>query len=87
VGNAKWGGVKVRVRRTLTAGPILVGLAMLLLLPAAATGAPAAGTELDLALCAPRQNTFSVVIDNTTVRFPSISGGCIKARSRAIPSA
>jgi hypothetical protein len=51
----------MRLKRALTAGATLAAVLLTASMPA--MGAPASSTELDLALCAPRQNTFT--LDNT----------------------
>jgi hypothetical protein len=53
----------MRLKRALTAGATLAAVLLTASMPA--MGAPASSTELDLALCAPRQNTFTLEIDNT----------------------
>ena len=60
----------MRRRRALTAGMALVGVVTTLMFTASPTGAQTATTELDLALCAPRENTFSLNIDNTYNPLP-----------------
>lgn len=59
----------MRRKRALTAGMTLVGVVATLLM-ASPTAAQTTATELDLALCAPRQNTFSLNIDNTYNPLP-----------------
>lgn len=49
---------------------VLVGVVASLMFTAAPTAARTATTELDLALCAPRQNMFSLRIDNTYNPLP-----------------
>jgi hypothetical protein len=54
----------MRLKRALTTGATLAAIVLTASMPA--MGAPPAGTELDLALCAPpRENTFTLEIDNT----------------------
>ncbi|HSE95769.1 MAG TPA: hypothetical protein VLD61_07740 [Methylomirabilota bacterium] len=53
------------MRRALTGGATALGLAALLLVP---TGAR--GVDLDLALCAPDQNVFTLNIDNPFFPLP-----------------
>jgi hypothetical protein len=60
----------MRRKRALTAGMTLVSVIATLMFMASPTAAQSATTELDLALCAPRQNTFSLNIDNTYSPFP-----------------
>jgi hypothetical protein len=59
----------MRRKRALTAGIALVGVVETLFI-ASPTAAQAATTELDLDLCAPRENTFSLTIDNTYFPLP-----------------
>jgi hypothetical protein len=54
----------MRGKRALTAGMTLLGLVALLVAPTAVMGAKPT-TELDPSLCAPGENTFSLVIDNS----------------------
>ena len=54
----------MRAKRALTAGMTLLGLVALLVAPTAVMGAKPT-TELDPSLCAPGENTFSLVIDNS----------------------
>jgi hypothetical protein len=56
----------MRRKRALAVGMTLVGVIATLMF----TASPAAAQELDLALCAPRQNTFSLTIDNTYNPLP-----------------
>jgi hypothetical protein len=56
-------------RRASIAVVTLVGLVGLLA-PTAVIGAPKQTTQLDLALCAPDQNTFSLTIDNPYFPLP-----------------
>jgi hypothetical protein len=58
----------MRLKRALTAGATLAAVLLTASMPA--MGAPASSTELDLALCAPRQNTFTLEIDNTYFPLP-----------------
>jgi hypothetical protein len=58
----------MRLKRALTAGTALAAIVLIASMPA--MGAPASSTELDLALCAPRQNTFTLDIDNTYFPLP-----------------
>jgi hypothetical protein len=58
----------MRLKRALTAGTTLAAIVLIASMPA--MGAPASSTELDLALCAPRQNTFTLEIDNTYFPLP-----------------
>jgi hypothetical protein len=60
----------MRRKRALTAGMTLVGLVVTLMFVGSPTAAQTAATELDLALCAPRQNAFSLNIDNTYFPLP-----------------
>lgn len=53
----------------MTAGMTLLGLVALLLAPTSVMGAKPT-TELDLSLCAPGQNTFSLDIDNSFFPLP-----------------
>lgn len=53
----------MRGKRALTAGMTLLGLVALLLAPTSVLAAKPT-TELDPSLCAPGENTFSLVIDN-----------------------
>jgi hypothetical protein len=52
------------------AGMTLVGVVASLMLTVSATAVQTATTELDLALCTPRQNTFSLNIVNTYDPLP-----------------
>jgi hypothetical protein len=56
----------MRRKKALTVGMTIVGVVATLMF----TAPPAAAQELDLALCAPRQNTFSLTIDNTYNPLP-----------------
>jgi hypothetical protein len=56
-------------RNTVWSATVLLCLAALMVAPGSATGAPP-GTQLDLALCAPDQNTFSLQIDNPYFPLP-----------------
>jgi hypothetical protein len=57
--------------RTLAARvTLLLGLAVLLVAPASVIGAPSPAMQLDPALCAPDQNTFSLTIDNPYFPLP-----------------
>jgi hypothetical protein len=58
----------MRLKRALTAGTTLAAIVLIASMPA--MSAPASSTELDLALCAPRQNTFTLEIDNTYFPLP-----------------
>ena len=59
----------MRLKRALTAGTALAAIVLIASMPA--MGAPASSTELDLSLCAPpRQNTFTLEIDNTYFPLP-----------------
>jgi hypothetical protein len=58
----------MRLKTALTAGTTLAAIVLIAAMPA--MGAPASSTELDLALCAPRQNTFTLEIDNTYFPLP-----------------
>jgi hypothetical protein len=62
----------MRRKRALMAGMTLVGVVASLMFTASPAAAQTATTDLDLSLCAPRQNTFSLNIDNTY--FPLIVG-------------
>jgi hypothetical protein len=53
----------MRLQRALTAGATLAAILLIASMPA--IGARASSTQLDLALCAPRLNTFTLDIDNT----------------------
>jgi hypothetical protein len=53
----------MRLKRALTTDVTLAAVLLTASMPA--MGAPPSGTELDLALCAPRENTFTLEIDNT----------------------
>lgn len=55
----------MRAKRALTVAVTLLGLVALLLASSTAMGAKPPGTELDPALCAPGENTFSLTIDNS----------------------
>jgi hypothetical protein len=57
----------MRPRRAVTAGATLAAVLLIASMPA--MGAPAS-TELDLSLCAPRQNTFTLDIDNSYFPLP-----------------
>jgi hypothetical protein len=57
-----------RTKRTVTASLVLCGLVASLVGPSSAMGAQV--TELDLALCAPDQNTFTLNIDNSYFPLP-----------------
>jgi hypothetical protein len=59
----------MRRKRTL-AGATILGLSALLLALTSPVGAKPPSTELDLALCAPGQNTFSLTIDNSFFPLP-----------------
>jgi hypothetical protein len=59
----------MRRKRALASGITLVSVVATLFM-ASPTAAQAATTELDLALCAPRQNAFSLNIDNTYFPLP-----------------
>lgn len=61
----------MQTRRTFAARvTLLLGLAVLLAAPASVIGAPSPTTQLDPALCAPHQNTFSLTIDNPYFPLP-----------------
>jgi hypothetical protein len=53
----------MRLKRALTTGATLAAVLLTASMPA--MGAPPSGMELDLTLCAPRENTFTLEIDNT----------------------
>jgi hypothetical protein len=56
----------MRRKKALTVGMTLVGAVATLMF----TASPAAAQDLDLGLCAPRQNTFSLTIDNAYNPLP-----------------
>ena len=58
----------MRLQRAVTTGATLAAILLIASMPA--VGAPASTTQLDLALCAPRQNTFSLDIDNAYFPLP-----------------
>lgn len=60
----------LKAKRTLITGATLLGLAALLLAPTSVTAGMKPGQELDLELCDPRENTFSLVIDNRYFPLP-----------------
>jgi hypothetical protein len=60
----------MRLKRALTSSAMIACVAVSLAMPTSTLGAPPEGTELDLALCAPREHTFSLNIDNTFNPLP-----------------
>jgi hypothetical protein len=56
--------------RRLAVGTILTTLSLVVLMTGPAPASGAQGTNLDLALCAPDQNSFSLTIDNSYFPLP-----------------
>lgn len=71
-------------RRAWMYGVGLAGFVLLLLTPTLAVGAKP-GTELDLALCAPDENTFSLTIDNSFFPLPVGQVWVLQGREQGQP--